>query len=277
MASLRHILLDLVKGLPAVSPLSVALAARRPGRMHLMLADVRRLYRMYAGLRLPSIAPWELLEFEDRFQLTFGENDVFAALEESFLIAQLVAIQRPERIFEIGTSQGRTTALMAMNTPETTRIFTLDLPPEMAVPKGATDLHLVELARKELGIAFRETNWAPRITQLLGDSRTFDFSPYYDSIDFATVDGSHSYPFVFSDSMQAFRMIRPGGVILWHDYESMRSEYGVTRFVDGLRYRHGLPSYRLGRPLGAARYGVISVTGDIKQKVMSLAENPERF
>src|SRR5262249_40540245 len=140
---------------------------------------------------------------------------------------------KPERVFEIGTSTGRRTALMAMNTSETARIFTLDLPPDAAVPEGASDLHLIENSKHEVGKHFRETRWnGSKITQLFGNSKTFDFGPYHESIDLVMVDGSHTYEFVESDSFNAFRMIREGGVILWHDYESERSEYGVSAFVD---------------------------------------------
>lgn len=229
------------------------------------------MYRHHAGLRVPAITPWELLDFKGEVSLRMGENGLFAAQESSFLTMQLAAMLKPQQVFEIGTSQGRTTALLAMNTPPTTRVITLDLPPEMAAPSGASDLHLIELARKELGIAFRGTNWASRITQLTGDSATFDFSPYYDEMDLVTVDGSHTYRFVRSDSLNAFRMIRPGGVILWHDFESMRSEYGVSRFVDELR-REGLPVYRLGREQGDSRYAVMRADPAVKTQLMKLAE-----
>jgi len=272
LASFVHKIKDFLSGLPAISPLSAALALRKPGRLPIFLADTKRLYRGHAGTRVPSITPWELLDFKGDVTLKLGENSLYAAQEPSFLMMQLAAMLRPVRIFEIGTSQGRTTALLAMNTPPSTKIFTLDLPPELSVPKGASDLHLIELARKELGIAFRGTNWESRITQLLGDSGTFDFSPYYDSMDFVTVDGSHTYSFVRSDSFNAFRMIRPGGVILWHDFESMRSEYGVSQFVDECRDAHGLPVYRLGREQGDSRYAVMRVDAAIKSKIAEWAK-----
>ena len=238
------------------------------------MADTYRMYRHHAGLRVPSITPWELLGFKGEVTLRLGENDLFAAQENSFLMMQLVAMLRPQRVFEIGTSQGRTTALIAMNTPPETKILTLDLPPEQTVPKGASDVHLIELSRKELGIAFKGTNWAPRITQLLGDSESFDFTPYRDAMDLVTVDGSHTYKFVRTDSFNAFRMIRPGGVILWHDFESMRSEYGVSRFVDEMRDGHGFAVFRLGREQGDSRYAVMRVDADSKKKLLDWAEKP---
>lgn len=260
-----------------MSPLVLGLVFRNPRRIPLFLADTLRAYRHYAGMRLPAITPWELLNYQGVATLRLGENGLFAAMEPNFLIMQLVVMLQPRAVFEIGTSQGRMTALIAMNTPESTLIHTLDLPPEAAVPEHASDLHLIELARKELGITFRGTNWEARIRQLLGNSATFDFSPYYDAMDMVTIDGSHSFPFVLSDTRQAARMIRPGGVMLWHDYESMRSEYGVTRVVDGLRKRHGLPTYRLSREQGDTRFGVLRVDESVKARLMALSWRPEDF
>lgn len=267
--ALRFLIRDFIQGLPALSPLAFLLALRNPRRLPIFIADTLRLYRGHAKLRVPSITPWDLLGHSQPVTLRLGENGLFAAMENNFLMMQIAAMLRPLRIFEIGTSQGRTTALLAMNTPPETQIFTLDLPPEATLPAGVSDLHLIELARKELGIAFRGTNWESRITQLLGDSGSFDFTPYYDTIDLVTVDGSHTYKFVRQDSLNAFRMIRPGGVILWHDFESMRSEYGVSRFVDECR-RAGLPVFRLGREQGDSRYAVMRVTEEIKPKLGTL-------
>jgi hypothetical protein len=270
MPSVWHKVKDLFQGVPAISPLTIPLALRRPIKLPLFLADTRRLYRHYSGQRIPPITPWELLGFKGVVNLRLGENDIFAAMEPNFLMMQLVAMLRPKRIFEIGTSQGRTTALMAMNTPDDTQIFTLDLDPSKPLPGQVSDIHLIELAKKELGIAFRGTNWASRITQLLGDSGSFDFSPYFDSIDLVTVDGSHTYNFVRSDSFNAFRMIRPGGVVFWHDFESMRSEYGVTQFVDELRHA-GLSVYRLGRDQSDSRMAVMRVDEKSKKLLEGMA------
>lgn len=277
MGTWSHRLRDVLRGIPALSPLSVALALRRPHQLPRFLADAWRSYRHHTGRRIPAITPWELLGYEGVVDLRLGENGLYAAMEGSFVMMQMAAMLRPERIFEIGTSQGRMAALLAMNTPATTQIRTLDLPPDEAAPDGASDLHLIELARREVGIAFRDTPWSERITQLFGNSARFDFSPYYDAIDMVLVDGSHTYRFVLGDSMNAFRMIRPGGVILWHDYESLRTEYGVTTFVDRLRKRHGLPTYRLSRDQGDTRLAVLRVDAEIKRKLVTLADRPGDF
>lgn len=277
MKRLRYALQNLFTGLPAISPLAIALAVWRPRRLVEMMSDTWRLFRRHAGLRIPAITPWDLLDFKGVATLRIGENGLYAAQDTSFVLMQVAVMLRPERIFEIGTSLGHTTALFAMNTPESTRLFTLDLPPEAAIPSGVTELYLIELARKRLGEAFRDTNWAARITQLYGDSLTFDFSPYYDSMDLVTVDGSHSYRFVQSDSFNAFRMIRPGGVVVWHDYESMRIEYGVSRCVHRLRRVHGIPVHRLGRDPSDTRFAVLRVDAESKARLVALANDPASF
>ena len=48
------------------------------------------------------------------------------------------------------------------------------------------------------------------------------------------VDGAHSYEYVLSDSDAAYRMVKPGGLILWHDYDS-RWFPGVTRALNQMQ------------------------------------------
>ena len=52
-------------------------------------------------------------------------------------------------------------------------------------------------------------------------------------------------PYVVSDSCNAFEMVREGGVIVWDDYGSMRSEYGTTEYLEQLR-EDGYPVFELG-------------------------------
>ncbi|MEE8169121.1 MAG: class I SAM-dependent methyltransferase, partial [Phycisphaerae bacterium] len=222
--------------------------------------------------------PHELLNCRELRTIRVGEHGVHPDDEPQLAVIQLVATLQPTQAFEIGTYLGHMTALIAMNMPEDGRVRTLDLPPEQTVPEHASDRHLIEEARRRLGSYFRDTPWMDgKITQLLGDTRTFDFSPYKDAMDFVLIDASHTYEFAFNDSMHAFRMIRENGVLLWHDYESMRSEYGVTRFVDRLRRRHGCPAFRLGSSSGDTRYAAMHVSANIKTKLAALADRPDQF
>lgn len=150
------------------------------------------------------------------------------------VLAALVAYLRPKRIFEFGTYQGEMTANFALNAPQNCRIFTLDLPPEQQttrLPATESDLYLA--GNRHFSLEFESLpEAAERITQLHCDSADFDSSPYTSSMDFIFVDGAHSYEYVANDSRHAFRMLRPGGVVVWDDYGWYGSYWeGVSKYL----------------------------------------------
>lgn len=136
------------------------------------------------------------------------------------VIAALVKSHRPGVLFEIGTFDGRTTLNMAANAPEGATVYTLDLPAE-SVDATAFALELNEhifVRKPRSGARFADAPTPYTIVQLLGDSATFDFSPFFGRVDFMFIDGSHAYEYVRSDTLAALEMVRPGGIIIWHDY-----------------------------------------------------------
>lgn len=179
----------------------------------------------------------------------------------------LVRSLNPRCVFEIGTFDGRTTLNLAANSPSEATIFTLDLP-----PKGprATRLPLDDRDRLFLPWNTSErryvgTDCEVRITQLLGDSATFDFSPFYGTIDFVFIDGSHSYQYVCHDTEEALRLLRPkGGTIAWHDYANSNWP-GVTRALNEMY----LSVPRLGgmRHIGGTSLAYASVGACLSKRV----------
>jgi hypothetical protein len=153
---------------------------------------------------------------------------------ELIIIDQLIRRYRPERLFEIGTFDGRTTLNMAANTSDHARVYTLDLP---RAGLHATKLEIVPwessyIDKEAPGARFMRTEYRSRITQLYGDSARFDFSPFVNQMDFVFVDGSHSYAYVLNDSKHALELLRNKcGVILWHDYDAWE---GVTDALNEL-------------------------------------------
>ena len=57
-----------------------------------------------------------------------------------------------------------------------------------------------------------------KINLIFEDSTKFDESKLVNSIDLIFIDGGHNYTCVKSDSEKAFKMIKKGGYIFWHDY-----------------------------------------------------------
>jgi len=142
------------------------------------------------------------------------------SLYELVVISALVRHYDPKNIFEIGTFDGRTAVNLSANL-KAGRVFTLDLPKteikNTGLQLGCGDTLYID--KDASGLRFRGTRWEERITQLYGDSATFDFAPYEGTMDFVFIDGSHSYPYVMNDSKKALPLLRNGqGIILWHDY-----------------------------------------------------------
>jgi predicted O-methyltransferase YrrM len=175
---------------------------------------------------------------------------------EQYFLAALASQRKPRTIFEIGTFDGSTTLLLARAAPEA-QIFTLDLPPDSpVVSQSGTSERLADMG--SWGVRFRERPEAGRITQLFGDSREYDFSPYYGKVDLVVVDGGHTAECVIPDSENALRMVAPGGIVVWDDYEE--GWPAVTESVDAVARRHGLYLVRLQKT-GIAAYDTTKSPG----------------
>lgn len=147
---------------------------------------------------------------------------------QRMLIAALAKGLGYGSFFEIGTNRGRTTWTVARNCPEL-RAYTLDVPLEAEADDAAlamaSDDRRFFRPDAATGEAFRDTPEAERITQLWGDSATFDFTPYAGSIDLVYIDGAHTYDYVVADSAKALELLTPGGMIVWDDYGSNPGVY----------------------------------------------------
>ncbi len=157
------------------------------------------------------------------------------SVEELCKICLVVKWLRPVRILEMGTYNGLTTLQMALNAPPQCVIYTLDLPPELAASLPLTELD--ELVAKQFRKAFKtETGIYFKgrtdlnIIQLWGDTAAFDYSKIGGGFDLIYVDAAHDYENLKRDTANAFRLLSPRGVILWHDYDQVVCPE-VTRFL----------------------------------------------
>jgi predicted O-methyltransferase YrrM len=187
--------------------------------------------------RLPS-APWHRL-FPSRpaHLIEPAKASGNVRVSELAVLAKAAAATAPGReIIEIGTFDGRTTLNLAVNSDPTTPVFTLDLPPELAT-KFALDHGERKFVEKPApGARYRQAAppWQDstvKITQLLGDSGTFDWSAHFGKAGLVFVDGSHAYDYAKHDTEMAFKLVAPGGMVLWHDYGVWE---GVTRALEEL-------------------------------------------
>jgi predicted O-methyltransferase YrrM len=134
---------------------------------------------------------------------------------EQLTLQILISARGCNTAFEIGTFNGGTTRLIAEALPDEGRVWTLDLmPDEFDATQSPNDF-----VASDVGLAYRGTPSAHKVTQLYGDSLTYDFGPYEQSADLVLVDGGHEYANGMADTLTALRLVRPGGVVLWDDFE----------------------------------------------------------
>ena len=107
------------------------------------------------------------------------------------------------------------------------------------------------------GVAGEEAKQGPaayKVNQLYGDSRTFDFCPFDGKVNFMFIDGDHSYETVKQDTAHALRMIAPGGMIVWDDYQSAWP--GVVQCIEELAQTHSVQQL-CGTRLACYRHDVV--------------------
>jgi Methyltransferase domain len=224
-----------------------SLAARAQGfyalSVYLPVSLLARRLRDRSGARrdthataLPRIAWTDVLARRPIRLADTGKRDGNVNLAELAILAQAAAAIPPGSIVvEIGTFDGRTTLNLAVNAAPTS-VVTLDLPPDERAAFALVPGERQYVDKPQPGARFRACAppWraaARRITQLLGDSATFDWSPCQGRAGLVFVDGSHAYDYVRKDSETAMRLVAPGGIVLWHDYGRWE---GVTRALDEL-------------------------------------------
>ncbi len=219
---LRYCVLN-PRGLPLLcrSVLNHDLQATAPNMRHCTLEDVltegcNAQGRVDASVAIPVLP---------------GDRTI--SLSEALALCALVAATGARRCFEIGTYRGWTAYALAGAMGEGGEVFTLDLPRGTRPRLPVKNRDVYDFSERCVG----NTVEAPprqggRVVQLEGDSATFDFSPWAHSIDMVFVDGAHTEEYVRNDTCQAFRIVRSGGLVAWHDLKE--SCPGVVRVLSEL-------------------------------------------
>ncbi len=223
--------------LETASFLSVKLALTKPHALRLFPG---RVFRTYAALK--GGYGWRTADVRDVINVPEGTritlehrrgHGIESQIDELAYLALITASKQPKNIFEIGTFRGRTALNFAINSPADCTVYTLDLPPEnrsdgIAVASD-DDVKLINISSPDAD--YRGSEVSSKIKQLYGNSLTFDFSPYFGKMDIVFVDGAHHYEAVKSDTINAQKMIRPGGTIIWHDFAVYGDYNDVTRAI----------------------------------------------
>lgn len=196
------------------------------------------------GASSKSLAEWNM-ELDD--------GPIFEFLYKSF---------RPRRHLEFGTWQGWGTSLCLESCDAT--VWTINLPDGESRPDGdwayserllnpstspSGAIVSAEFGQDQQGInvyhrtdaggyigrCYREKALGHRVCQIYCDSLNWDTSNYpanfFDSV---LIDGGHQPDVVVSDTRKALQVLRPGGLILWHDFcpvPGIRAQFASVKGV----------------------------------------------
>jgi predicted O-methyltransferase YrrM len=199
-----------------------------PGLPALRLPDLARHFQWPAppAARNPGWAAWN------------------TEVDDALILRYLYQHHQPRRHLEFGTWQGFGTCLCLESCAAT--VWTLNLPDgeakadgswaygervidESQSPPGAVSAnygqdeagprtyHRTDAA-SYIGRLYREKQLGHRVCQVYCDSRIWDTTAYpagfFDSV---LIDGGHQTEVVLSDTLKALPLLRPGGLMLWHD------------------------------------------------------------
>ena len=161
------------------------------------------------------------------------DRDPWTSLDsgEALILCALAKFSEAKKIAEIGTFEGNTALNLAANTAPDALIFTIDMPPDwnghlgMKVP----DIKVNVTEGSKIGVQFKDTEYVGKIRQILSDSASLDWNRLPVPLDLVFIDGCHDYAYVQKDTTNALQFLRPGGLIVWHDYGMYED---VSRVVD---------------------------------------------
>ena len=151
-------------------------------------------------------------------------------LVDQIVLLSLAKLISAERVVEIGTYLGYTTALFAMNTKA--KIFSIDLPKtapdvetfkeELVLSDGNYNDEFLRSKQNKEGetyLNFLSDDELENISLIKADSTSINFSKEFGFADLVFIDGGHERSIVERDTLNA-RSIVKNGVIVWHDFGS---------------------------------------------------------
>lgn len=159
-------------------------------------------------------------------------------LLEGAVMASLIALIQPSKIFEFGTFMGFSTSLMLRNSARTCSVHSLDLPEDEDGFREFADMSEEEFLSNDVSndnyLKFLQASHGERYLKSLpeedrsrlhllkGDSLEFDPTAHGldHAVDFIFIDGGHESHIIDSDTKNALKMISNRGVIAWHDFNS---------------------------------------------------------
>jgi predicted O-methyltransferase YrrM len=136
--------------------------------------------------------------------------------DDAPILEYMWRLWRPRRHLEFGTWEGFGATLVGQSTGA--EIWTVNLPQGECGGDGEA-LYASTDAGNSIGWRYRAAGLERRVHQLLCDSRDFETDGFAaDFFDTVLIDGGHTPDLVENDTDKALRVLRPGGLCIWHDF-----------------------------------------------------------
>jgi predicted O-methyltransferase YrrM len=147
--------------------------------------------------------------------------------KETAILITLVRSVNPRVMIEFGCNSGRTAKTILEHVPSLEAYVGVDVPAE----------HVPTLHCQRNEVPYAPGVYAandPRFYLLVHERGTLGLGPQdLELCDAVFIDGDHSQHAVLHDSYLARALVRPNGIIIWHDYGNPAVE--VTQALDQLR------------------------------------------
>jgi predicted O-methyltransferase YrrM len=154
-----------------------------------------------------------------------GPFSRYLGAQETALLAALIGSVKPRVMIEFGCNRGTTAKRLLDNIGSLEKYIGIDVAPD----------HVPTLACQRSEVpnhAGCDAADDARFLLLTMPSRSLDVEAL-EPCDAVFIDGDHSLPAVMHESRLARALLRPGGIICWHDYGNPAVE--VTAALDALQ------------------------------------------
>ncbi|WP_172352689.1 class I SAM-dependent methyltransferase [Mesorhizobium sp. NZP2298] len=144
-----------------------------------------------------------------------GLNTRFMNPGELEAVVALARLAKPKVVVEFGVNEGRTAKALMLNIDTIERYVGIDVPQGYVTDKA---VQRREVPQQPAHFALDD----PRFRLLIARRGSHDLAADdLPKCDFVFIDGDHGRAGVVKDTLLATRIVRPGGIIAWHDYHHL--------------------------------------------------------